>query len=95
MTDGVPRSEFLIRGATVVTMDPAIGDLTPGDIHVGNGEILAVAPEVQVDAGTEIVEAAGMIVLPGLIDTHWHLWNSTFRGLIGFEAERVNPFARR
>jgi len=32
---------------------------------------------------TEIVELADRMLLPGFIDTHWHLWNSFMRGLIG------------
>ena len=67
MTDGVPRSEFLIRGATVVTMDPAIGDLPSGDIHVADGEIVSVAAEIPVGAEVEVLDAAGMIALPGLM----------------------------
>ena len=40
-----PRGEFVIRGATVLTMDPACADLAAGDVHVRDGAIVAVAPE--------------------------------------------------
>ncbi len=36
------RREFVIRGATVLTMDPNIGDLARGDVHVRDGAIVAV-----------------------------------------------------
>ena len=39
-----PRGEFIIRGADVVSMDPAVGDLR-GDVHVRGGEIVAVGAE--------------------------------------------------
>src|SRR5439155_25854122 len=51
-----PRGELLVRGAYVLTMDPTLGDLERGDVHVRNGEIVAVgavlaAPGAEVDAG--------------------------------------------
>src|SRR4051794_7454088 len=39
-----PRAEFVIRGATVLTMDAKLGDFERGDVHVRNGAIVAVAP---------------------------------------------------
>lgn len=74
--------EFLIRGAHVLTMDERLGDLPDGDIHVRDGSIVAVGPALQVSNAT-IVDARGMIVLPGIVDTHWHMWNSLLRGLVG------------
>src|SRR5207244_883468 len=41
-----PRNEFLIRGASVLTMDPNIGDFGTGDVHVRDGTIIAVGPRV-------------------------------------------------
>src|SRR5262245_41603617 len=46
-TPGAPlpgRGELLIRGVTVLTMDPAVPDLAAGDVHVRDGAIVAVAP---------------------------------------------------
>lgn len=72
------RSEFLVRGATVLTMDPKLPDLAVGDVHVRDGTIVAVAPEIEA-AGAQIIDGAGMICMPGFVDTHFHLWNSLFR----------------
>lgn len=70
----------LLRGGVVVTMDPAVGDLSPGDVLVEDGRIAAVAATVDaVDA--EIVDARGKIVLPGFVDTHRHTWQTAFRGI--------------
>jgi cytosine/adenosine deaminase-related metal-dependent hydrolase len=74
-------SEFLIRGGYVLTMDAAIGDLPVGDVHVRNGEIVAIGANLQAPR-VPTVTAADMIVMPGLVDTHWHLWNSSLRGLV-------------
>lgn len=76
-----PRT--LLRGATVLTMDPAVGSgplglLAEADV-LFEETILAVGPNLPA-AGAEVIEARGMIVLPGLVDAHNHLWQSLIRG---------------
>jgi 5-methylthioadenosine/S-adenosylhomocysteine deaminase len=78
--DVPPRGEFIIRGADVLSMDPAVGDLR-GDVHVRSGDIVAVAPNITAP-GAAVIDARGMIALPGLIDSHNHIWNSTLRNLV-------------
>jgi cytosine/adenosine deaminase-related metal-dependent hydrolase len=75
------RGEFVVRDAIVLTMDPALGDLPSGDVHVRDGAIVAVGTNLAAP-GAEVVDGRNMIALPGLIDTHWHLWNSQARNLI-------------
>src|SRR5262245_6914970 len=76
------RGHYLIRNATVaLTMDAKLGDLSGCDIHIRDGEIIAVGQHLQA-AGAEIIDASRMIVMPGFVDTHWHLWNSIFRGIV-------------
>lgn len=72
------RNELLIRGATVLTMDPSIADLAVGDVHVRDGAIVAIAQRIEAP-GAQIIDGAGMICMPGFVDTHFHLWNSLFR----------------
>jgi len=76
------RGDFVIRGAYVATMDPALGDLPRADVLVRDGEIITVGHEVAA-ADAPTISGAGMLLLPGFVDTHWHLWNSFMRGLIG------------
>src|SRR5689334_4920651 len=74
-TNGLPaRGEFVVRGATVLTMDRSIGDLPRGDVHVRDGEIVAIAPQINSRATT--IDGHGRICMPGFIDTHWHLWTT-------------------
>ena len=75
------RGEFVIRGATVLSMDAAVGDFARGDVHVRDGAIVAVAKEIAAPAAT-VIEAGGMICMPGFIDTHWHLWTSLLRPMM-------------
>src|SRR5258705_231677 len=67
------RGELLIRGATVLTMDPAVPDLAAGDVHVRDGAIVAVAPKIEAPSA-QIIDCDGMIAIPGFVDTHVHLW---------------------
>ncbi|MCW5682878.1 MAG: amidohydrolase family protein [Pseudolabrys sp.] len=73
-------ARILIKGGSIVTMDPAIKDLPRGDILIENGKIAAVRPTIATD-GAEVIDAAQMIVLPGLINSHVHTWQSALRGV--------------
>ncbi|MEV7085546.1 amidohydrolase family protein [Streptomyces sp. NPDC093085] len=68
----------IIKGGTVLTVDAEIGDLVQGDVLIEGDRIEAVAPGIDaVDA--EVIDARGMIVMPGLVDTHRHLWQGSLR----------------
>src|SRR3569833_3436983 len=72
------KDRIMIRGGHVLTMDPALGDLPSADVLIEDGVITAVAPSLPV-ADAEVVDAGGHLVLPGLIDTHRHTWQSLVR----------------
>ncbi|HSV79668.1 MAG TPA: amidohydrolase family protein [Ramlibacter sp.] len=76
------RRDILIRGAYVMTMDPELGDLKAGDVHVQGDRIANVGQGLSA-AGAVEIDGGGMIVLPGLVDTHTHLWTSQMRGRFG------------
>jgi 5-methylthioadenosine/S-adenosylhomocysteine deaminase len=67
-----PRGEFVVRKAYVVTMDPKLGDIPRGDVHVRNGALIAVGPNLTAP-GVEEIDGSNRIALPGFIDTHFHL----------------------
>lgn len=76
----LPRREtFVIRGAYLLTMDPDLGDLPRGDVAVRDGRIVAVGPRLR--GGGRMIDGRDRIVLPGLIDTHWHLWTALHRSM--------------
>jgi 5-methylthioadenosine/S-adenosylhomocysteine deaminase len=81
---GVPTMpagrDYVIRNVYVVTMDAA-GDIATGEIRVRDGAIVAVGPSGSGDAGVAVIDGTGMIAMPGMIDTHWHLWNTTLRNM--------------
>jgi 5-methylthioadenosine/S-adenosylhomocysteine deaminase len=80
------RGNVVIRGAYVMTMEPATGDIRDGDVHVRDGTIVAVGPKLSTP-GAMAINGKGMIVLPGLVETHWHMWNTLLRSMSGEKPE--------
>ncbi len=85
------RSEFVIRGAIILSMDSAIGDFARGDVHVRDGAIVAVAKDINAPSAT-VIDAAGMICMPGFIETHWHLWTSLLRPMMSTDDAKRGYF---
>ncbi|WP_433260902.1 amidohydrolase family protein [Actinosynnema sp. CS-041913] len=77
MADHAPRRTLITNG-WVVTGDPALGTTTGCDVLIEDNLIAAVGPGLGHD-GAEVIDATGMIVLPGLVDTHKHTWQSAVR----------------
>lgn len=69
----------LLRGGHLVTMDARRGDLD-GDILIEDNRILDVGERITDDTA-ELVELHDAVVIPGLIDTHVHLWQAPVRGM--------------
>jgi cytosine/adenosine deaminase-related metal-dependent hydrolase len=78
---------ILIKQGIVVTGDKSIGDLLPGDVLIENDRIAAVAPKIDA-SDVEIVDADRMIVMPGLVQAHYHAWMT---GLRSFGGNWSNP----
>ena len=82
--NGGRREEFVVRGAYVMSMDPAVGDVPGGDVHVRNGAIVAVGANLK--ARGSVIDGRGTIVMPGLVETHWHMWTTLYRSLASSSA---------
>jgi 5-methylthioadenosine/S-adenosylhomocysteine deaminase len=91
----------LIRGATIITLD-AGNRIVEGDVLVSGGRIAALNPvssgaAAHARAGTEVIEAAGKVLIPGFVQTHVHLCQTLFRGaaddlaLIEWLKDRIWP----
>ena len=75
-----PGQPVVFRNATVLTMDDAHTVLTNADVLVVGERIAAVGAGLEVPDGTAEIDAAGGIVMPGMIDTHRHMWQTAMRG---------------
>ena len=71
VAENQPRT--LIRGADVLTMDPTLGEQLATDVLVENGRVAAVGKGLAAN-GAEVIDAQGMILMPGMIDGHRHVW---------------------
>jgi len=79
---GSSGTPFVLRGATVLTMDPDLGRLDQGDVLVVDGRVAAVAPKLDdVPEGAVVVDARDCIVTPGFVDGHRHCWQGSLRRL--------------
>ncbi|MDQ1618066.1 MAG: 5-methylthioadenosine/S-adenosylhomocysteine deaminase [Actinomycetota bacterium] len=82
-TDGdSPRAgqPVLFRGGTVLTMDASRRVLTNADVLVVGERVEAVGPNLEAPDGTHVIDASGGIVMPGMVDTHRHMWQTAMRG---------------
>jgi 5-methylthioadenosine/S-adenosylhomocysteine deaminase len=83
----LPRGDYLIRGASVITVDPSLGTLPQADVLVKGGVIAAVGDGLPADSA-EVIDASQMIVMPGMVDSHYHMWSTVGRNFLcddGFE----------
>src|SRR6201990_1795260 len=69
----------VLRGGTVLTMDDAHTILADADVLVTGDRIAAVGPRLEAPDGALEIDASGGIVMPGMIDTHRHMWQTAMR----------------
>ncbi|MGH2488194.1 MAG: hypothetical protein ACRDFR_01065, partial [Candidatus Limnocylindria bacterium] len=62
-------TDLVVRGGRVVTAERSF----EADVAVTDGRISAIGPELPLDAGTDVVDATGQLVLPGCVDAHTHI----------------------
>ncbi len=72
----------IIRGATIVSMDARLGDFAKGDILIEDDCIEAIGAKLEAP-GAVVIDAAGMIAIPGLVNAHMHTWQTGLRGVAG------------
>ena len=77
---GSPGRRYVIRGGSVMSMDPNVGDFVQADVLVEGKKILAVGPNL--GAGGAVIDARGRIVMPGFIDTHHHQFETALRSFL-------------
>ena len=76
------RGETLIRNAQcIVTMDDAARELADTDILIRDGQIAQIGQRLHTDG--QVLDAAGCLVTPGLVNTHHHLYQTLTRAVPG------------
>lgn len=77
------EQDLLIRNGHIVTMDPGRGDLPGADVAIRDGVITQIGVDLEPAAGARVIDATDMVVLPGLVDAHRHLWQGAIGGVAG------------
>jgi cytosine/adenosine deaminase-related metal-dependent hydrolase/ribose/xylose/arabinose/galactoside ABC-type transport system permease subunit len=75
-----PATRILIRNGIVLSLDPQIGDMPDGDVLIEGEHIVAVGRDLNA-ADAQVIDATGMIVMPGFIDSHRHIWEGLLRNI--------------
>jgi 5-methylthioadenosine/S-adenosylhomocysteine deaminase len=61
-------------------MDDAVGEFEQGSVLVEGDRIAEVGPSIDV-GDAEVIDARGMVVMPGFVDTHRHTWQTALRAI--------------
>lgn len=70
----------VFRHGLILTMDDGHHIIDDGDLLVVGTDIVAVGRNLDVPVGTVEIDATGGILMPGMIDTHRHMWQTAMRG---------------
>lgn len=80
----IKKDLVVIKNADlVISMDEGRRILTNHDIVISQGEIQKVEKNTQLNGGEKIIDAAGCLVTPGLVNTHHHLFQSLTKAVPG------------
>ena len=90
---------ILLKDGIILSMDPNVGDFEKGDILIRGKKIVSVGRNLDVLNSAIVVNAAGMIVMPGFIDTHHHQFETPLRsilsdGLLGTASDTVSSYQK-
>lgn len=72
---------LLLKGGVVLTQEAGIGDFDTADVLIDGSKITAVGPKLQA-GGAQIIDATNMIIMPGFVDTHRHIWQGQLRNIL-------------
>jgi 5-methylthioadenosine/S-adenosylhomocysteine deaminase len=75
-----PGRPVVLRRGTVLTMNDAHDVLRDADVLVVDDRIAGVGPELEAPEDAYEIDAGDGIVMPGMIDTHRHMWQTALRG---------------
>jgi dihydroorotase len=83
------RFDLLIKGGEII--DPATGTFGLGDVAVRRDRIVAVERDIPATSAFRVIDASGLLVTPGLIDLHAHVWHRG--GYYGIDADPIGALS--
>jgi dihydroorotase len=79
--------DLLIQGGRVI--DPAESRDATGDVAISKGRVASVADHIPAASAVRVIDATGLLVLPGLIDLHTHVFHDF--GYWGVDPDLIAP----
>ena len=71
---------ILIQNGCILTLDKSVGNFHQADVLIEGRKISAVGPNLSA-GDAEVIDASNMIVMPGFVDTHRHVWEGILRNI--------------
>jgi cytosine/adenosine deaminase-related metal-dependent hydrolase/ribose/xylose/arabinose/galactoside ABC-type transport system permease subunit len=75
----VPTDRVIIENGIVLSLDRAVGDFQQANVVIEGDKIVGVGPGL--NGSGEKIDATGMIVMPGFVDSHRHIWEGVLRNI--------------
>jgi len=70
----------LLKNGIVLTLDKKVGNFHQADVLIEGTKIAALSPNLNAE-GAQVIDASDMIVMPGFVDTHRHVWEGILRNI--------------
>jgi len=75
------RGHYLLKGGALISVDPKIGTVPRADVEIKGGKIVKVGRNLA-GRGAKVIDASKMIVMPGFVETHYHMWSALGRNFV-------------
>src|ERR1700739_1631094 len=90
---------ILLKDGIVLSMDSQVGDFEKANVLIEGKKIVLAGPSIPAPPHALVVNAAGMIVMPGFVDTHHHQFETPLRsilsdGLLGTAGDTVSSYQK-
>jgi 5-methylthioadenosine/S-adenosylhomocysteine deaminase len=77
----VTQSRYLIRGGRIYDHDGDMHQPAIADLLINGETIERIAPSIAPDAGVEVIDAKGKLIIPGMVNAHYHSHDVLAKGL--------------
>src|SRR5918995_82187 len=81
MADTAQAARILIRGGRIYDHDGDVHQPGLADLLISGGRIERIAPHIAASAGTEVIDAAGKLMVPGFVNAHYHSHDVLMKGM--------------
>jgi 5-methylthioadenosine/S-adenosylhomocysteine deaminase len=77
---GIRGRRILLKDGVVLSLDPQVGDFEKANVLIEGSKIVEIRPNLRASAA--VIDASNMIVMPGFVDTHRHIWEGILRSIL-------------